>query len=133
MSVVTAVEGAHAVIPVVRVSGRHTFRSNAILYSHLDLNPERYPGTRTRFFTHLHEVGHLLGLAHPGLASGAAGCTTGNEAACYAADPDSVLGFGSTIRDAHAQPWKKAASLLTGVAEANWTAKRTREYPRRII
>ncbi len=130
MSVTTVVEGAHAVIPVVRVNGRHTFRSNALLYSNRALSGRQYPTARTRFFTHLHEVGHLLGLHHPG--TGTAGCVDGGENACYAADPDSVLGFGSLIRDAHAQPWKKAASLLTGVAEADWTATRARAYPRRI-
>jgi len=133
MSTVTTTEGAHAVIPVVRVNGRHTFRSNALLYSHLDLNAEQYSQSRSKFFTHLHEVGHLLGLAHPGVGTSTAGCTTGEEMACYAADPDSVLGLGSALRDAHAQPWKRAASLLTGVAEADWTLRRTREYPRRII
>jgi hypothetical protein len=131
MQAVTAAEGAHAVIPVVRVSARHTFRSNAVLYSNRDLNAQQFTQARTRFFTHVHEVGHLLGLSHPGIGSGAPGCTA-NEMACYAADPDSVLGLGSLIRDAHAQPWQKAASLLTGVAESSWTIRRAREYPRRI-
>ncbi len=132
MSTVATADGAHAIIPVVRVNGRHTFRSNALLYSHLDIEAEQYPQSRSRFFTHLHEVGHLLGLAHPGVAANTPGCTAGDEMACYAADPDSVLGLGSTLRDDHVQPWQKAASLLTGTREADWTIRRSREYPRRI-
>ena len=52
--------------------------------------------------------------------------------ACYAVDPDSVLGLGSAIRDDHAKPWQKAVSILTGTQEADWTIKRRREYPRRV-
>ena len=132
MSVVTTADGAHAVIPVVRVNGNHTFRSNALLYSNRDIEAEQYQGSRTQFFTHLHEVGHLLGLAHPGVAASTPGCVNGGEMACYAADPDSVLGLGSAIRDDHAKPWQKAVSILTGTQEADWTIKRRREYPRRV-
>ena len=52
--------------------------------------------------------------------------------ACYAADPDSVLGLGSGLRDDHAAPWRKAAALLTSTPEADWTISRRREYPRRL-
>lgn len=100
--------GAHAVIPVVRVNGNHSFRSHMLLYSNRDLRPERL--TRgSLFYTHIHEIGHLIGLDHPG--TGLPGCRTGGEHVCYAGadgnDRD-VMGRGSHIYPRHAQPWIKA-------------------------
>lgn len=125
-------EGAHAVIPVVRVDGNHAFRSHMLLYSNRDLTPERLTHG-SRFFTHVHEIGHLIGLDHPG--TGLAGCTSGGEAVCYASadgTDDGVMGRGSRIYERHAAPWKKAAAILTGQAEANWTVSLTRIYPRQL-
>lgn len=123
-------EGAHAVIPVVHVDGRHFFRSDMLLYSNNDLQAERL--TRgSNFFTHVHEIGHLIGLEHPG--HGRPGCTTGGEAVCYAsADGDTrgVMGMGSVIRAEYAQPWRRAASILTGVKQASWTVSLQRAFPR---
>ncbi len=124
--------GAHAVIPAVRVNGSHFFRSHMLLYSNRDLRAERL--TRgSMFYTHVHEIGHLIGLDHPGNALAA--CTTGGENACYAAADGSdsgVMGRGSRILARHAQPWKKAAATLTGVDEAQWTVSLRRSYPRRL-
>jgi hypothetical protein len=125
-------DGAHAVIPVVHVDGNRFFRSHMLLYDNNDLGAQR----RTRgskFFTHVHEIGHLIGLQHPG--HGRAGCTTGGEAACYAsADGDTrgVMGMGSDIRAEHAQPWTRAASILTGIDQANWTVSLNRALPQRL-
>ncbi len=125
-------QGAHAVIPVVHVDGRHFFRSHALLYSSNDLQAERL--TRgSNFFTHLHEIGHLIDLNHPG--TGRPGCAGGGEAVCYrSADGDerAVMGLGSDIRVEHARPWTRAASILTGVAQANWTVSLQRSFPHRL-
>lgn len=124
--------GAHAVIPVVRVNGNHFFRSHMLLYSNRDLRAERL--TRgSLFFTHVHEIGHLIGLDHPG--TGLPRCTTGDEPACYASADGSdsgVMGMGSQIFERHAQPWIKAAALLTGTHEWLWKVSRHRAYPRSI-
>ncbi|MCL4793829.1 MAG: hypothetical protein KJZ84_04670 [Bryobacteraceae bacterium] len=125
-------QGAHAVIPVVHVNGNHFFRSHMLLYSNNDLRAERL--TRgSNFFTHVHEIGHLIGLDHPG--TGRAGCARGGEAICYASadgDDRGVMGRGSMIRAEHARPWTRAASIFTGVAQANWTVSLARRYPQRL-
>lgn len=127
-----AVAGAHAVIPVVHVDGTHFFRSHSLLYSSNDLQSERL--TRgSNFFTHLHEIGHLIGLEHPGTSR--PGCASGGEMVCYrSADGDAraVMGLGSQIRAEHARPWMRAASILTGVPQANWTVSLQRSYPRAL-
>jgi hypothetical protein len=124
--------GAHAVIPVVRVNGNHFFRSHMLLYSDRDLNAERL--TRgSLFYTHIHEIGHLIGLDHPG--TGLPGCTDGSESVCYAAadgTDQGVMGRGSRIYSRHAAPWQKAGALLTSTRESDWTVSMTRAYPRRI-
>ncbi len=125
-------QGAHAVIPVVKVARSQYFRSHMLLYDSNDLGRQR----RTRgsnFFTHVHEIGHLIGLNHPG--TGTAHCTTGGEAACYAApdgDDRGTMGRGSEPRASDAEPWRKAAEALTGVSKSQWTVSLSRVYPQRI-
>ena len=125
-------QGAHAVIPVVRVNGNHFFRSHMLLYSSRDLRAERL--TRgSLFYTHIHEIGHLIGLEHPGNSLPA--CTSGAESACYAAadgNDQGVMGRGSRIYARHAQPWQKAAALLTSTRESDWTVSMRRAYPERL-
>lgn len=125
-------QGAHAVIPVVRVNGRHSFRSHMLLYSNNDIRAEQL--TRgSNFFTHVHEIGHLIGLQHPG--TGRPGCVGGGEAVCYrSADGDErgAMGLGSDMRAEYARPWTRAASILTGVPQASWTVSLVRTYPQRL-
>ncbi|MEZ5367260.1 MAG: hypothetical protein R2748_34205 [Bryobacterales bacterium] len=125
-------DGAHAVIPVVKVSRRNFFRSHMLLYSSNDLRMERL--TRgSNFFTHVHEIGHLIGLDHPG--TGLPGCVDGDESACYAAadgDDRGTMGRGSQPRPTHAEPWRKAAATLTGIAKTQWTVSMSRVYPVRL-
>jgi len=122
-------QGAHAVIPVVKVARSQFFRSHMLLYSSNDLRPERL--TRgSNFFTHVHEIGHLIGLEHPG--HGTPQCVTGGEAECYASadgDDRGIMGRGSQPRAEHADPWRRAASIFTGVAKDQWTVSLARVMP----
>lgn len=125
----SSTQGAHAVIPVVKVARSTNFRSHMLLYSSNDLRSENL--TRgSNFFTHVHEIGHLIGLDHVGASN--AGCVNGGEAVCYAA-PDGtdtgIMGRGSRPEVSQAQPWIRAASVLTGVAANQWTVSLRRVYP----
>jgi hypothetical protein len=126
------VTGAHAVIPVVHVDGKHEFRSHALLYSNRDLEAERL--TRGSFFyTNIHEIGHLIGLEHPG--TGLPGCISGGEAVCYedaTGNNRGVMGMGSCIYEEHAKPWVKAAAILSQTTEADWKVSLSHIYPQSL-
>lgn len=125
-------EGAHAIIPVVHVDGNHFFRSHMLLYDNGDLAPQRRTAG-SRFFTHVHEIGHLIGLDHPG--HGTPACSTGGEDACYAAADGSDTGImarGSVMLPEYADPWRKAAAQLTSTQKTDWIVSMHREYPVRL-
>jgi hypothetical protein len=117
---------------VVHVQGSQSFRSHMLLYDNNDLRVKQL--TRgSNFFTHVHEIGHLIGLEHPG--TGLPGCTTGGEHACYASadgDVHGIMGKGSAVRKEYAAPWTRAASILTGVEPSKWTVSLNRVYPQRL-
>ncbi|MFO0947305.1 MAG: hypothetical protein U1D30_15435 [Planctomycetota bacterium] len=114
--------GAHFKVAVANISGPKNpthgfqFRSNMFLYDVQDpINTKK------------HEVGHLLGLDHPG-----GNC---NNAACYADKPGfpgDVMGSGNKIYPHHAAPWQKAISLITSTTAADWKASRTKVFPKKI-
>lgn len=125
-------EGAHAVIPVVKISKKHFFRSNMLLYDSQDLKPLKLTA-KSKFLTHLHEIGHLIGLDHPGEKN--PGCVAGDEAVCYASpkgNDKGVMGRGSRIYARHAQPWIKAVAIMTETPEFLWKASRKRIYPKKL-
>jgi hypothetical protein len=54
------------------------------------------------------------------------------EAACYvSADGDDrgTMGRGSQARADHAEPWRRAASIFTGVAKDQWAVSLGRVMP----
>ena len=80
------------------------FRANLFLYDSDDsLNTKK------------HEVGHLLGLAHPGGRS--------NNNAAYndrPGYPSDVMGAGKRIYCHHALPWQKAIAMITETTASDW-------------
>jgi len=134
---------AHHVIEVVRLHrSTQWFGSHSVLYDNRDTQWAQKrtdsKGKPVMQKAHVHEVGHLLGLGH--VDEGKPHCPKNgdtNAAACYGVtdfDMHSVMGAGMGLRKEFAEPWRRAAVLLTGkgsTASANdWKAELKRHYPR---
>jgi hypothetical protein len=122
---------AHYEIDVVRVKDGNQFRSHSRLYSQNDIKSENLIRHSTvKFWTHFHEVGHLLGLGHVnhhdihrnGL----------NSLKAYGVTKDQmqdVMGKGSRKHLWHAVPWQEAAATFTDTKKDEWQASFTRLPP----
>jgi len=116
---------AHYTIAVVRAADGENFRSNSRLYSQHDIQAENLiPHSTTKFWTHFHEVGHLLGLGHvnhrdlyqsDGLNLPAAYGVGGTLA-----QQQDVMGMGSVRHPWHADPWQQAAATFTDTKKSAW-------------
>lgn len=118
---------AHYRIPVVRVQdGQPYFRAHSLLYTQRVIRGiPMIPGVNSKtFWTHLHEVGHLLGLGHVGHGAKHAVPTDGSDAAYGVTlqEMRDVMGRGWVRHLWHAQPWQQAAESFTGVAAKDWKA-----------
>jgi hypothetical protein len=122
---VNNIQAAHYSIPVVRVQdGQPYFRANSLLYSQRVIRGlPMIPGVHGKtFWTHLHEVGHLLGLGHVGHGGHHAIPTDRSHSAYGVTQQEmrDVMGRGRIRHLWHAQPWQKAAESFTGVHETHW-------------
>jgi hypothetical protein len=135
---------AHHSIAVVRLDSSETFfRSHSELYDDHDIDPQPQAHGSSKM-THLHEVGHLLGLPHVGVGGtpslGSMLCSlnvavggTTNDDACYGLTDDEkrdVMGSGHEVHAWHAKPWQEAAEMFSGVGQSQWLAELKRYYPR---
>jgi hypothetical protein len=115
----------HYTIAIVRVQDGETFRSNSRLYSQLDIRSEQMiPNSTTKFWTHFHEVGHLLGLGHVGHEHH--NVHADNSPTAYGVtlqEMADVMGRGSVRHDWHALPWQEAAESFTNVKAKDWTVR----------
>lgn len=127
----TEAEG-HYTIAVVRAEDSENFRSNSRLYSQKDINSESLiPNSTTKFWTHYHEVGHLLGLGHVG-HDGVTNVHGDNSVSAYGvskAEMQDVMGKGSVRHNWHALPWQEAAETFTGIAKADWKVHQHHIWP----
>jgi hypothetical protein len=126
---------AHYTIAVVRAQDGETFRSHSRLYSQNDIKSERLiPRSTAKFWTHFHEVGHLLGLGHVG-TGGHTNVHGDNSASAYGVtqnEMQDVMGKGSARHAWHATPWQQAAEAFTGVKASEWKAFQNHILPLRV-
>lgn len=113
---------AHYTVAVVRVQDGENFRSNSRLYSQRDIQSEyMIPNSTKKFWTHFHEVGHLLGLGHVGHEH--RNVRADNSPTAYGVtleEMSDVMGRGSVRRHWHALPWQEAAESFTDVKVKDW-------------
>lgn len=114
--------------------GRLTqFRSDDSTYSSSDLMQEEmeFEGHRITFQTHIHEIGHAIGLDHSGVPRHEPQCIqaiatsadSSNDAVCYGTTLESasnVMGMGMNLSWHDCLPWRYAAELHTGVNQHRW-------------
>ena len=129
-------------ISVVRLHrSENWFGSHATLYDSKDTKSvakgEDSAGKDIMQRAHVHEVGHLLGLAHVDVGKDHCPADNTNARACYGVDDDnknSVMGMGMQLRTEHAIPWRRAITSLVGrgnaATAADWAPKFVRHYPR---
>ncbi len=123
-----ATERRHARIRCVRLADdERAMRSHSRLYDNRDILLSRPRGVP--HITAVHEVGHLLRLAHPGVREGVAECQAdGNASVCYEPHTE-AMGAGLEMIDAYASPWLQRLAQQTHTAEADWTLFRQAVSP----
>ena len=114
---------AHYTIAVVRVPDSEDFRSHSRLYSQKDIQSEQMiPHSTAKFYTHFHEVGHLLGLGHVG-HGGKTDLHGDNSHTAYGVtqrEMMDVMGRGTVVHHWHALPWQEAAAAFTNTRREDW-------------
>lgn len=92
----------------------------------------------------LHEVGHLMGLEHIGVANGELLCKAeidkdeikgSNKNICYGATLESfsdVMGGGMSLSVTDAMPWQRAISILTNTKREDWKVSKVLLFPEHI-
>ena len=127
---------SHVEIEVVHLDNDEPkpFRSHSRLYDDKDVQVKS--NGKYLQIPVVHEVAHLLGIDHPGLAAGRPACLrNGNLKACYGKDGyerDQISGSGMAFRVQHAEPWRDRMSLHTDTNAGDWRVSMMRVEPQAL-
>jgi len=148
LELVSKPELAHTSIDVVYVTKKKSdgsavttnmdFRSDAGLYDSGDLKPKTLDVTTdagdkvtVTHKTHLHEIGHSLGLQHSGVSAVEDACKASgdnNSLKCYGVTKETIgniMGWGTELSNREALPWQMAIARLTGTNTGVWLVRRS--------
>ena len=130
MIVLSDPQFAHHVVKVVNFPAGNDaykgFRSNAGLWDVYDMQWASFKdskGTTHHQIVMLHELAHLLGIDHPGVAIGVCEPHEG-EPVCYEGKTpqhtDSLGGMGMAMTELEARPWTRRLAEHTNVRANQW-------------
>jgi hypothetical protein len=123
---------AHYTIAAVRVPDSENFRAHSRLYTQRAIQSKQMiPGSTRKFFTHFHEVGHLLGLGHVGWHAHR-NLHHDNDAKAYGVtlhDMSDVMGRGTMVHAWHATPWREAVAEFTNTKSDIWRVSLRKPVP----
>lgn len=154
LELVNSAAEAHTVIDVYYITHRQSrgrwipirggdlthYRSDASTYSSSDLVEEEmeFEGHTISFQTHIHEIGHAIGLEHSSVARREPLCINrinvegmgegSNSMLCYGNTLESagdVMGMGMHLTWHDALPWRVAVERHTGINKDHWEITQT--------
>jgi hypothetical protein len=139
----------HTQVKVVRLDRKHgdsgTFRSDDEQYDNFDVigrwEYEKHHHHWHKYFhrTIAHELGHALGMGEIGHVLNVAQCVAAPvgspayDAFCYGTNPkqwNNIMGSGSAISEANAQPWLERIAAHTATPKWLWKASLHHIYPK---
>ncbi len=134
---------AHIKVRVVRLPNKSAgplgFRSHMTLWDHVDTLSASFSssGSKSMFYTVVHEVGHCIGQHHIGEVHQLPACISGGSGnACYGAGStfaSNVMGLGSNIEPDNAITWQKRVVRHFPDCPSlpqDWAPSNKRIYPR---
>jgi hypothetical protein len=99
-------------------SGTNWTNPNILVHGQWDLPDITDQGTSQ--ISAVHEMGHVIGLRHPGTRTYDPQRNRYNESGGYSADPNALMGYGMELRTFYFAAWQEKMNQISP-AQAPWT------------